>query len=329
VPNGEPSLNAAIQLTDNNYQLTGYLIDPNGQPVSEQSNAVFDAADKLLGFGRSMQFFRGSPQGGLWTLTLGVSGPVAGQHLREPFTGAITFAAPPVTSTGIPRSSSAVRAGHPLTATIKITNTGSVRKDFFADARVNGKTQQVLLGSGANDVGLPLSLFAQPNWLVPTNTDAFSVLAKGTIPITTEISFFSGDPDVLGGSIGNLSAAKVTAPELAPGFYFDLPEPTGPFGAGGVPAGSSADLVGIADTNPFDANVTASSGDVWAQSVDPNAPYTPLSLAPGQTGTITLTFRSSGKKGKVVRGFVDVDTFNLASLGGDEVTTIPYAYKLR
>jgi hypothetical protein len=121
----------------------------------------------------------------------------------------------------------------------------------------------------------------------------------------------------------------VTAPELAPGFYFDLPEPTGPFGASGVPAGSSADLVGIADTNPFDANVTASSGDVWAQSVDPNAPYTPLSLAPGQSGTITLTFSSPGKKGKVVRGFVDVDTFNLASLGGDEVTTIPYAYKLR
>jgi subtilisin family serine protease len=325
VPNGEPSLNAAIQTTDANSQLTGYLVDPEGQPVSEQSNAVFDASDNLLGFGKSMQFFRGSPQGGLWTLTLGVSGPVAGQHLREPFTGAITFAGPPVTSTGIP---SKVKAGHPVTATIKVTNTGSVRKDFFADARLNGKTQQVLLGSGANDVGLPLSLFAQPNWLVPTNTDAFSVLAKGTIPITTEISFFSGDPDALGGSIGSLSAARVTAPELAPGFYFDLPEPTGPFGATGVPAGSSVDLVGIADTNPFDANVTASSGDVWAQSIDATAPYTPLSLAPGQTGTITLTFNATGRRGSVVRGFVDVDTFNLASLGGDEVTSIPYAYKL-
>ncbi|MDA0159278.1 S8 family serine peptidase [Solirubrobacter ginsenosidimutans] len=329
VPNGEPSLNAALQLTDNNYQLTGYLVDPSGQPVSEQSNAVFDASDNLLGFGQSMQFFHGSPQGGLWTLTLLVSGPVAGQHLREPFTGAITFAAPPVTSKGIPGSSSSVvKAKHPVTATIKITNTGSVRKDYFADARLNGKTQQVLLGSDANAVGLPLSLSAQPNWLVPTNTDAFSVLAKGTIPITTEISFFSGDPDALGGSIGNASGAKLTAPELAPGFYFDLPEPTGPFGPTGVPAGSSVDLVGIADSNPFDTNVTASSGDVWQQSVDATAPYTPLSLAPGQTGTITLTFNAAGHKGKVLRGFVDVDTFNLASLGGDKVTTIPYTYKL-
>jgi hypothetical protein len=72
VPKGEPSLNAALQLADNNYQLTGYLIDPNGQPVSEQSSAVFDASDNLLGFGKSMQFFRGSPLGGLWSLTLGV-----------------------------------------------------------------------------------------------------------------------------------------------------------------------------------------------------------------------------------------------------------------
>jgi hypothetical protein len=88
------------------------------------------------------------------------------------------------------------------------------------------------------------------------------------------------------------------------------------------------DLVGIADSNPFDTNVTASSGDVWRQSVDATAPYTPLSLAPGQTGTITLTFSSPGHEGKLVRGFVDVDTFNLASLSGDKVTTIPYSYKL-
>ena len=104
MPDGEPSLNAAIQLTDNNYQLTGYLVDPNGQPLDEQSNGVFDADDNLLGYGQSMQFFHGAPQGGLWTLTLLVSGPVAGQHLREPFTGAITFAPPPVTTSGIPGS---------------------------------------------------------------------------------------------------------------------------------------------------------------------------------------------------------------------------------
>ena len=104
MPDGEPSLNVGVQLADHNYQLTGFLIDPNGQPLDVQSNAVFDADDNLLGFGKTMQFFRGSPQAGLWTLTLLVSGPVDGQHLSEPFTGAISFAPPPVTSSGIPNS---------------------------------------------------------------------------------------------------------------------------------------------------------------------------------------------------------------------------------
>ena len=88
-------------------------------------------------------------------------------------------------------------------------------------------------------------------------------------------------------------------------------------------------LAAVANTNPFDFNVTSTSGDVWAQSVDPKAPYTPLSLGPGETGTITVTFPPSGHRGKVVRGFLGVDTFNLDTFSGDEVATIPYQYKVR
>jgi hypothetical protein len=87
-------------------------------------------------------------------------------------------------------------------------------------------------------------------------------------------------------------------------------------------------LAAVASTNPFDPAVSASSGDVWAQSVNVNAPHTPLSLGPGQTGTITLTFNPTGPKGTVVRGFIGVDTFNLASFGGDEMINIPYTYKV-
>ena len=53
-----------------------------------------------------------------------------------------------------------------------------------------------------------------------------------------------------------------------------------------------------------------------------------MTLGPGQSGTITLTITPSGRKGTVVRGFVAVDTFNLLSLSGDEVTLIPYAYRV-
>ena len=87
-------------------------------------------------------------------------------------------------------------------------------------------------------------------------------------------------------------------------------------------------LAAVANTNPFDSAVTASSGDVWAQSVNPAAPYTPVSIGPGQTGTITLTFTPNAPKGTVVRGFIGVDTFNLVTISGDELINIPYSYKV-
>ncbi len=176
-----------------------------------------------------------------------------------------------------------------------------------------------------NNVPLPLSLFAQPNWLVPTNTNLLAVAAQGTVPITMDVSWEFGDPDVLGASFGNNSAAVLAAPEIAPAFFFGIPEATGPFTSGTT---GTVNLAAVANTNPFDSAVTASSGDVWAQSVNPVAPYTPLSLGPGQTGTITLTITPNAPKGTVVHGFIGVDTFNLASFGGDELINIPYSYKV-
>ena len=87
-------------------------------------------------------------------------------------------------------------------------------------------------------------------------------------------------------------------------------------------------LAAVANTNPFDSAVTSSTGDVWAQSVNASAPYSPLTLGPGQTGTITLTITPNAPKGTVVHGFIGVDTFNLATFSGDELINIPYSYKV-
>jgi subtilisin family serine protease len=326
VPVGKPSLNVGIQLADNNYNLNGFLIDPNGQPLDAQSSAAFDANDNFLGFGPTMQFFHTSPAPGLWTLVLNVAGPGDGAHLSEPYTGSISFAAPSVSTSGVPNSSSTVLpAGQPVTATITVTNTGNSRKDFFADARLNGQVPQELLGSDVNNVPLPLSLFAQPNWLVPPGTNALIVAAQATAPITMDASWAFGDPDFLGVSFGNNSVAAFAAPEVAPGFFFGIPEATGPFTA---PTTATVNLAAVANTNPFDSAVSASSGDVWAFSVNPNATYTPLSLGPGESGTITLTFTPNAPKGTVVHGFLGVDTFNLVTDAGDELINIPYTYKV-
>ena len=64
--------------------------------------------------------------------------------------------------------------------------------------------------------------------------------------------------------------------------------------------------------NAFDSAVTSDTGDVWQQAVDPEAaPYTPLTLAPGQAGTINVVFTPNAAPGTVVSGWVAIDTFNL------------------
>jgi subtilisin family serine protease len=319
VPSGQPSLNVGVQLADPEHILEGFLVDPNGQPLDIQSTA-----NDAFGPGPAMQFFHGSPQPGLWTVILLDAGFGDGAHLSVPFTGNVSFTAPSVSSSGIPNSPSTVLpAGQPVTATISVTNTGNIQKDFFADPRLNGKVPQELLGGDLNNVGLPLSLAAQPFWLVPTNTNALVVAAQGTVPITMDAQEQFGDPDVGGVSFGNNSVAADAAPEVAPTFWVALPEATGPFTAGTT---GTVNLAAVANTNPFDSAVTSTSGDAWAQTVNASAPYTPLTLNPGQTGTITLTITPNAPKGTVVHGFIGVDTLNLFSASGDELVNIPYSY---
>src|SRR5690242_8663220 len=100
---------------------------------------------------------------------------------------------------------------------------------------------------------------------------------------------------------------------------------TGPFTA---PTTGTVNLAAVANANPFGSAVTSTSGDVWEQSVNASAPYSPLTLNPGQKGTITLTITPNAPKGTVVHGFIGVDTLNLATASGDELVNIPYTYKV-
>jgi|HubBroStandDraft_5_1064220.scaffolds.fasta_scaffold02816_2 hypothetical protein len=328
VPPGEPSLNVGIKLRDSDYVLEGSLIAPFEQGLDLQSTA-----NDAIGPGGTMQFFRRTPVPGLWTVSVVTTGAVDGTHLSEPLTGAISFTAPTVTSSGVPSSASTVLpAGQPTTATISVTNTGNATKDFFADPRLNGLVPLQLLGSTVPNgqpstptmtVPEPPPGDFTPHWVVPTNTTEVIGVAKATLPITFDINSDDNDPEELGLSSGNNSVATLVSPEAAPGQEWAAPVPTCPCSA---PVTGTATLTGIAVTNPFATSISSSTGDIWAQTVNASAPYSPMTLAPGQSGTITLTITPSAPKGTVVRGFIAVDTYNTATFSGDELINIPFTY---
>jgi hypothetical protein len=56
----------------------------------------------------------------------------------------------------------------------------------------------------------------------------------------------------------------------------------------------------------------------------------PLTLQPGQRGTITVTFTPQGKKGDVVRGVIYIDDINSSFLDfTNEQIALPYRYRIR
>ena len=292
IPPGQPELNLGVQLADPNYQLEGFLTDPNGEPMDEQSTAAFDANDTLLGFGRTMQFFHVKPSAGLWTLTLVVNGPVDGTHLSEPFQGAISFAPPQVTATGIPTSRHAVLPrGRPVTATIQITNTGNSRKDFFVDPRLNRRVPQLLLGQGATNA--PRCRYRWPpsrrGWcrLGPMRWGPIARPGQraghGRGPRRR-----SENPDFEGSVVRQLRRwPRCTAPEIAS---------RAPSSASPNPSGRSAlepdhrsqggpRPLAVANTYAFDpACVVEQRGVCGRRAVDANASYTPGQHRAGRNG---------------------------------------------
>lgn len=327
IPAGRAVLNLAVQLRDPNYNLTGFLVDPSGEPVDTQSTGLAVAGGTT--FTNAMQFFVRSPVAGRWTAIMVLNTPIDGARVQEPFTGTIGFAGTAVEASGLPSSPSTVLpAGQPVTATVQVSNGGVSRKDFFADARLTDVGAVPLLGLTPTTIQLPIKAGqAQPNFLVPTDTRELTIAANATSPITMHVSHRFGSPQLLATSLGASAIATHAAREVAPGTWAALPVQVGPFGN----AASTPTTVAIgaaAQTRLFDTAVSASSGDLWLTSFVASAPYTPLTLAPGQAGAITLTITPNAPRGTVVRGIIEIDTFNPITVQGDEIVAIPYAYRV-
>src|SRR5262249_52478068 len=142
------------------------------------------------------------------------------------------YDSPAIHASGLPDGDK-VKSGKPITATIRVTNTGPGTMDVFADPRKADRFETDSLLPLFFPATVPLPGTDIPNFLVPTQANAVVGVAQATAPIVLEMGFGvlgEGDPDLIGVSQGNNAASFFAGPaELSNGLWFVAPSLRGPF----------------------------------------------------------------------------------------------------
>lgn len=336
IRHGTKALSVGFTVNGNiNQQMYGFLIDPNGEPISEKTNLRADGT--LVG---SLQMSTVNPQPGRWRVAVAVFGPMSGTALETPFTGKISLDPAKVSAPGVPNSPSVhLKAGKPVTTTVRFTNRGAADQAYFLDGRLVGRANLPLVVDNADFtiVNAPLGPF--PAARVPTESDSFHMAGTGDGPFNFEVSpfpadhtedlSFEGDPDREAGPVGTSPSVTVSDPIVAPQTWLALPTiGNGPFGDAG--AGTvHMHFTATAHTRPFDAAVSSATGDPLLAYVSADAPAaTPVTVDVGANGSIQVTITPTGAKGTVVRGTLFLDAIDPITGSTDEVAALPYAYTI-
>jgi subtilase family protein len=329
VPKKAKSLSVSLSWPNNaGTEVIGWLIDPHGTLLGSASSLYVDPNTNNGTFTHGLEAFALSPERGRWKFVVTPTSPVGGTVLSTPYHGVVSFDPPAIHASGLPNGDK-VKAGQPITATVKVTNTGPGTMDVFADPRLAKRSEidSLLPLFAPATVDLPGT--GIPNFLVPTQTDAVLGAAQATQPIVLEMGFGvlgEGDPDLIGVSQDNDASASFSGPpELSNGLWFLAPSLRGPFS---VPASGSATVGMLAHLKAFDRNADSTTGDWWRVLIDGTG-YTPLQLGPGDSGTITVTFTPQGKHGSKVDGVLYVDDFGQRTLTGNEHIAFPYSYRIK
>ena len=329
VPKDRKALSVALAWPDNqNTEAIGWLIAPDGTLLGSNSSLYVDPNTGASTRTHGLEAFAPSPRAGKWRFVITVTTPTGGTVLSTPYHGVVSFDAPQIHATGLPDGDK-VAAGQPVTATVRVTNTGPGTRDVFADPRLakESETDSLLPLFAPAKVALPGTNV--PSFLVPTQTDAVLGAAQGSAPIVLEMGYGElgeGDPDLIGVSRGNNAASAYSGPpELSNGTWFLAPALRGPFDG---PASGSATVGMLAHMKAFDRDADSTTGDWWRILIDSDN-YTPLQLGPGQSGTITVTFTPQGTKGDKVHGILYVDDFSQRILAGNEEMAFPYSYRIK
>jgi Subtilase family/Peptidase inhibitor I9 len=351
VPPGVHDITANVSLTnDANDPVGAYLVSPDGDVLGYGQNLNLISGAPTL----SLTAYTLNPVSGVWTMIVAFGEPVVGNEISQPFTGNIQFDHVRASVSGLPNSAGIkLSAGVAVPVSVTITNKGAAPQAFFVDPRLNATQALALpvfpLGPGASStVTLPLTTPNYPTWVVPTQTSSLSVSQTSSLPAMFDFTTYIGDPDIASArlSLGSLCSTTATASYSPPGgtvtagLWVAEPTECGPYPSVLVPPAApagSATIAMTAQTKGFDSTVTSTTGDLWLLSINPAyALFSPLTLNPGATGTITVTITPSGTSGTVVQGTLYVDdlasglpTALYVTTTGDELAGFPYIYTIK
>ena len=341
---GVRDITASVSLTNDTADPVGaYLVSPDGDTLGYGQNSLNGVNSN------SLTAYTLNPVQGTWTLIVVFAEPVVGDEISQPFTGNVQFNHVRVNASGLPDSvSTTLAAGTPVSIPVTITNNGAAPQGFFVDARLDA-TQSLTLAAvppTALTVALPMVSYF-PTWFVPTETSSIALLQTSTVPAMFDFSPFSGDPDLPSANLGTGPLCSNTASgsysprggTVTAGYWSAGPTECGPYAYTGSPPSAAAGSATIAltvQTKSFDPAVTAPTGDLWLQAANPGAPFAPVTINPGETGTINVTITPSGAPGTVVTGTLYIDTVAsgvpppaYSQFAGDELAAIPYTYTIQ
>jgi len=341
VPKGVHDLDVNMTASHTGYLLLGQLIDPNGLAVDSQISY-----QQISGFGGSdntnaVQLVWANPTPGIWRVNvanglfylpgLDVYSGLPHATLR----GTVSLNTSKVTATGMP--SGALTPGTQVTAQVRVKNTGVEPETYQLDPRTDAQTPYAAQSATNTSGTLPITFNdSVPQYLVPPFSTQLkmNVSTTGSTPIEFDASPYWGTPDVLSPpSSGGVTSATVSNPFASA--WAAAPSEVGPFGSPTTPEGYSTNAT--VTTLGFDDNAVPDTGDVWADVVGgASQPLDPLFLAPGQSGTMNLTFTVPiGPLGTTVSGEVPVETFGtnsyLTGIGdwsSDVLAVLQYSYTL-
>jgi len=297
-----------------------YLVDPQGNLVAERTNCIDPDGHVLI---KDLVMYLDHPMRGTWTIALELDRRHAvSSGYDDPFTGRIRLNTVGVTTSGLPNDAAVtIGAGHSLTATVTIANTGAQQQSFYADARLDQMADLPLAPLGPTTATLPTTDYASlPTWLVPPATDRLTVTGTSSVPFGFDLFPEQGDPDVTS-SQGMTAVASVDRPTVAPSLWSITGDVASP-----ADDGATATFAATAHTAAFDTNVVSSTGDAWRSAVDPSTHSTPLVIAANGTGQLTVTITPHGSSGSIVSGTLYIDMADCVAGVGDTVVAIPYRY---